>query len=1463
MKYHAAVILALLYADRLPTTESILIRRPGVALIPDGTAPTFLASRSDATTDHQSTSCVRGGNIGSKARDAKQPVQKGNTEACMEYCQSTPGCTHFTYNLTSKYCHIKSGRPQFYTYKNDVTGSRSCDFSCFVKGVTYTNAPQVADTLSTPLATDCQAACAAEPKCKVFVWHEDESKCYFKGEGFGKHKEVGVHPDAIAGPKEFCDMGGNLMQAEVANGGAPPTPSTGPQVTPGLQGPDAGPGLPPPEAEVEEPSEGDTAVGGSETEEPPAGGESVEGPEASTPSGSNDSTLTELPNATTDNPREACIHKGNTGSKAPNIKNAVQKGNTEACMEYCQSTPGCTHFTYNLTSKYCHIKSGRPQFYTYKNDVTGSRSCDFSCFVKGVTYTNAPQVADTLSTPLATDCQAACAAEPKCKVFVWHEDESKCYFKGEGFGKHKEVGVHPDAIAGPKEFCDMGGNLMQAEVANGGAPPTPSTGPQVTPGLQGPDAGPGLPPPEAEVEEPSEGDTAVGGSETEEPPAGGESVEGPEASTPSGSNDSTLTELPNATTDNPREACIHKGNTGSKAPNIKNAVQKGNTEACMEYCQSTPGCTHFTYNLTSKYCHIKSGRPQFYTYKNDVTGSRSCDFSCFVKGVTYTNAPQVADTLSTPLATDCQAACAAEPKCKVFVWHEDESKCYFKGEGFGKHKEVGVHPDAIAGPKEFCDMGGNLMQAEVANGGAPPTPSTGPQVTPGLQGPDAGPGLPPPEAEVEEPSEGDTAVGGSETEEPPAGGESVEGPEASTPSGSNDSTLTELPNATSDNPREACIHKGNTGSKAPNIKNAVQKGNTEACMEYCQSTPGCTHFTYNLTSKYCHIKSGRPQFYTYKNDVTGSRSCDFSCFVKGVTYTNAPQVADTLSTPLATDCQAACAAEPKCKVFVWHEDESKCYFKGEGFGKHKEVGVHPDAIAGPKEFCDMGGNLMQAEVANGGAPPTPSTGPQVTPGLQGSDAGPGLPPPEAEVEEPSEGDTAVGGSETEEPPAGGESVEGPEASTPSGSNDSTLTELPNATSDNPREACIHKGNTGSKAPNIKNAVQKGNTEACMEYCQSTPGCTHFTYNLTSKYCHIKSGRPQFYTYKNDVTGSRSCDFSCFVKGVTYTNAPQVADTLSTPLATDCQAACAAEPKCKVFVWHEDESKCYFKGEGFGKHKEVGVHPDAIAGPKEFCDMGGNLMQAEVANGGAPPTPSTGPQVTPGLQGSDAGPGLPPPEAEVEEPSEGDTAVGGSETEEPPAGGESVEGPEASTPSGSNDSTLTELPNATSDNPREACIHKGNTGSKAPNIKNAVQKGNTEACMEYCQSTPGCTHFTYNLTSKYCHIKSGRPQFYTYKNDVTGSRSCDFSCFVKGVTYTNAPQVADTLSTPLATDCQAACAAEPKCRVFVWEEDGSICRLYGEGFTAHEETGEFPRAIAGPKEFCDMGGNIARTGPADW
>lgn len=156
-------------------------------------------------------------------------------------------------------------------------------------------------------------------------------------------------------------------------------------------------------------------------------------------------------------------HDQNIGSRAHEIK-VLKTDSVQGCLKECRKMSNCTHYTYNKSSKVCHLKDAVPEFYTYNGDMTGPRSCDSSCFVGCLTYSSNPIKTLAYKNTAPSLCQAACAATKDCQAFVWTQNDCKLF--GRGFGAHRSLS-RGDSVAGPKSSCENGADLRFREAADG------------------------------------------------------------------------------------------------------------------------------------------------------------------------------------------------------------------------------------------------------------------------------------------------------------------------------------------------------------------------------------------------------------------------------------------------------------------------------------------------------------------------------------------------------------------------------------------------------------------------------------------------------------------------------------------------------------------------------------------------------------------------------------------------------------------------------------------------------------------------------------------------------------------------------------------------------------------------------------------------------------------------------------
>lgn len=171
--------------------------------------------------------------------------------------------------------------------------------------------------------------------------------------------------------------------------------------------------------------------------------------------------------------------------------------------------------------------------------------------------------------------------------------------------------------------------------------------------------------------------------------------------------------------------------------------------------------------------------------------------------------------------------------------------------------------------------------------------------------------------------------------------------------------ISAVPNATDPDVKYSCLHH-NKGSMSAGLS-MIGDHSVDSCFDSCKKEPKCSHWTYNLKTKYCYLKEGVPSLRSVASDITGARTCDTSCFRWGITYTGAEDVAEGSTTDLPTDCQASCQATPECKAFYWTKNERKCHLVGEpGFTRHRQIN-QDGAVAGPKHACDTGATLQTVE----------------------------------------------------------------------------------------------------------------------------------------------------------------------------------------------------------------------------------------------------------------------------------------------------------------------------------------------------------------------------------------------------------------------------------------------------------------------------------------------------------------------
>ncbi|KFG28948.1 PAN domain protein, partial [Toxoplasma gondii GAB2-2007-GAL-DOM2] len=101
------------------------------------------------------------------------------------------------------------------------------------------------------------------------------------------------------------------------------------------------------------------------------------------------------------------------------------------CQQRCNQHPQCGFFTFYSNENRCVLQSRKPsQEKNNANAVSGPKRCPL-CLVDNYDFrgeTNMhPKGAPGLNTLLA--CQQGCAAEPKCKAFLFEKGPRTCHFK--------------------------------------------------------------------------------------------------------------------------------------------------------------------------------------------------------------------------------------------------------------------------------------------------------------------------------------------------------------------------------------------------------------------------------------------------------------------------------------------------------------------------------------------------------------------------------------------------------------------------------------------------------------------------------------------------------------------------------------------------------------------------------------------------------------------------------------------------------------------------------------------------------------------------------------------------------------------------------------------------------------------------------------------------------------------------
>ncbi|EPR57841.1 PAN domain-containing protein, partial [Toxoplasma gondii GT1] len=544
-----------------------------------------------------------------------------------------------------------------------------------------------------------------------------------------------------------------------------------------------------------------------------------------------------------------------------------------------------THFNYHTDSHNCELK--------IKN---GSDVVEAANVITGPKTCSSScftlgvgHTANNMATPgkmySPFDCQSWCRDTNGCFYFTFNRNSSTCFLKGADAPGTERE--YPGDMVGPKEFCSGGGEDVETEE-------------------------------ESESGTGSDGAGSGAGSEGEE-------------------------EL----------KCFHPINWKSIARTLKTESGVKDAAACQRLCAKEDQCTHFNYHTDSHNCELKiKNGSDVVEAANVITGPKTCNSSCFTLGVGHT-ANNMARSEKKYSPFDCQSWCRDTNGCFYFTFNRNSSTCFLKGaDAPGTERE---YPGDMVGPKEFCSGGGEDVETEEesesgtgsdgAESGAGSEVESQPEALPGGQErPEEQPPIPGPSPD------GDN---GKEELVPPVPeleeGSGTAGTEADTPGHILPSRYPAPIPDTGLSSNLVCIHPRHKTTTAEIHKSLPGLPTPEDCHLACWHEGECTHFTYNLTTGRCDLRTNDSSHVTEEVDhITGPKSCNSSCFTvgKGHSAHNVAPITDKYS---AFDCQSWCRQNNNCMYFTYNTVTKKCYLKGND--APNTLSPSPDDVVGPRDFC--------------------------------------------------------------------------------------------------------------------------------------------------------------------------------------------------------------------------------------------------------------------------------------------------------------------------------------------------------------------------------------------------------------------------------------------------------------------------------------------------------------------------------
>ncbi|EPT28202.1 PAN/Apple domain-containing protein [Toxoplasma gondii ME49] len=146
----------------------------------------------------------------------------------------------------------------------------------------------------------------------------------------------------------------------------------------------------------------------------------------------------------------SCLEKGKE-YVGFSLTEFTEVGDAALCQQRCNQHPQCGFFTFYSNGNRCVLQSRKPsQEKNNANAVSGPKRCPL-CLVDSFDFRGEKNMHDNGVPGIKTvvECQMGCAAEPKCKGFLFQHKTKQCHFKtSDNYLKS----LHPDNeyVAGPK-----------------------------------------------------------------------------------------------------------------------------------------------------------------------------------------------------------------------------------------------------------------------------------------------------------------------------------------------------------------------------------------------------------------------------------------------------------------------------------------------------------------------------------------------------------------------------------------------------------------------------------------------------------------------------------------------------------------------------------------------------------------------------------------------------------------------------------------------------------------------------------------------------------------------------------------------------------------------------------------------------------------------------------------------------